>query len=200
MTDPTRRPLSVALTGGLATGKSHCLRAFAALGAASIDADHVAREVVEPGTPGLQAIVSRFGAGVVAADGRLDRRRLAELVFGDATARRDLEAIIHPLVYDAIERWLSSVASDVAVAEIPLLFESNRADAFDRVVVAACPRAEQVRRSLARGMDQHEIEERLAAQMPIDEKRQLADYLVDTSGTLAETERQVAEIWEKLRV
>jgi dephospho-CoA kinase len=192
------RPLSVALTGGLATGKSHCLRAFAALGAAVIDADQVARDVVEPGTPGLAAVVGRFGEEVMAPDGRLDRSALAARVFRDPEARHDLEAIVHPLVYERIRQWAGAVEAPIAVAEIPLLYETGRARAFDRVVVAACSREEQKRRSAARGLSAGEIDQRLAAQLPIEEKRRRADYVVDTSGSAADTNRQVADVWMRL--
>src|SRR6185295_11766887 len=103
--DLTRAPLRVALTGGIGTGKSHCLARFAQLGAETIDADNLAHQVVEPGTPGLAAVVARFGASLLRSDGRLDRDALGRLVFADSGARRDLEAIIHPAVYGAIQSW-----------------------------------------------------------------------------------------------
>lgn len=194
------RPLRIALTGGLATGKSYCLAAFARLGAPVIDADTLARAAVEPGTPGLTAVVRRFGAGVLGPDGRLDRDALGRVVFHDAAARRDLEAIVHPEVYAAIARWFDGLAGAPAgVAEIPLLYETGHAGDFDRVVVAACSREEQVRRAMARdGLSAADIERRLAAQLPIDVKRARADDVIDTGGSLAETERQVRAVWEKL--
>ncbi len=194
-------PLRVALTGGIATGKSHCLAAFAALGAAVIDADAVAREVVEPGTPGLASVRRRFGVDMVTPDGRLDRERLGDIVFRDPEARQDLESIVHPLVYERLERWFETLRTAVGIAEIPLLYETGRADAFDRVVVAACSREEQKRRAMARDrLTEAEADQRLAAQMPIEEKMRLADFVVDTSGAAAETERHVADVWEELRV
>jgi len=195
----TGRPLRVALTGGIATGKSYCLAAFARLGAPVIDADALARASVEPGTPGLALVVGRFGAAVLSADGRLNRDVLGGLIFKDADARRDLEAIVHPEVYAGIRRWFEGLAGARAgVAEIPLLYESDHAGDFDRVVVAACSRDEQKRRVMARdGLSETEAERRLDAQLPIEVKRQRADDVVDTSGTLAETERQVRAIWEK---
>ncbi len=147
----TGRPLRIALTGGLATGKSFCLAAFARLGAPVIDADTLARAAVEPGTPGLALVVRRFGTGVLAADGRLSRDALSRLVFKDADARRDLEAIVHPEVYAGIRRWFDELTGAPAgVAEIPLLYETDHAGDFDRVVVAACSRDEQKRRAMAR--------------------------------------------------
>jgi dephospho-CoA kinase len=196
----TGRPLRIALTGGIATGKSVCLAAFARLGAAIIDADTLARAAVEPGTPGLALVVRRFGTGVLAAGGRLNREALGRLVFSDADARRDLEAIVHPEVYAGIRRWFEGLSGlPAGVAEVPLLYETDHAVDFDRVVVAACSREEQKRRAMARdGLSEAEVERRLAAQWPIDEKRRRADAVVDTGGTLTETERQVREIWAKL--
>jgi dephospho-CoA kinase len=195
----TGRPLRIALTGGIATGKSACLAAFARLGAAIIDADTLARAAVEPGTPGLALVVRRFGTGVLAADGRLNREALGRLVFSDADARRDLEAIVHPEVYAGIRRWFGGLSGlPAGVAEVPLLYETDHAVDFDRVVVAACSREEQKRRAMARdGLSEAEVERRLAAQWPIEAKRRRADAVVDTGGTLAETERQVGAIWAK---
>jgi dephospho-CoA kinase len=193
------QPLRVALTGGLATGKSYCLAGFARFGAAVIDADAVAREVVEPGTPGLAAVLERFGPAVAGADGGLDRERLAQLVFRDDAARRDLEGIIHPRVYERLEAWFHTIDAPVGMAEIPLLYESGRAAAFDRVIVAACTPEEQKRRAIARGgVSAADVERRIAAQWPIDEKRKLADFVVDTSGTPGETDGQIDAIWRQL--
>ncbi len=196
----TGRPIRIALTGGIATGKSYCLAAFARLGAPVIDADTLARDSVGPGTPGLALVVRRFGSGVLAADGRLNRDVLAGLIFKDADARRDLEAIVHPEVYAGIRRWFERLAGAPAgVAEIPLLYETDHAGDFDRVVVAACSRDEQKRRAMARdGLSEAEAERRLDAQLPIDVKRQRADAVVDTGGSLADTDRQVRAIWEEV--
>ena len=195
----TGRPIRIALTGGIATGKSYCLAAFARLGAPVIDADTLARAAVEPGRPGLALVVRRFGSGVLAADGGLNREALGRLVFKDVDARRDLEAIVHPEVYAGIRRWFDQLSGAPAgVAEIPLLYETDHAGDFDRVVVAACSRDEQKRRAMARdGLSEAEAERRLDAQLPIDVKRQRADAVVDTSGSLAETDRQVLAVWEK---
>lgn len=198
--------LRVALTGGIATGKSVCLRRLAALGAPTIDADVLARDVVAPGSPQLRAIAERFGNDVLKEDGTLDRARLGQIVFGDREARTDLERIIHPAVYYAIAAWLDERERDAArggpraaVADIPLLYETGREREFDRVIVAACPAALQLERLMTRdGLSEAEARRRLAAQLPIDLKRSRADVVIDTSGTIAETEQQVDRVWAEI--
>jgi dephospho-CoA kinase len=193
-------PLRVALTGGLASGKSHCLAAFARLGAAVIDADALAHDVVAPGTPGLAAVLRRFGPDILGSNGALDRDSLGRLVFADAGARRDLENIIHPLVYQRLADWFERSDAVVGIAEIPLLYETGHSPDFDFVVVAACSRSEQKRRAMARtGLTETEVEQRLAAQMPLEEKVRRADYVVDTSGTPADTDQQVSTVWRSLQ-
>ena len=194
----------MALTGGIGTGKSFCLAKFAELGAPTIDADGLARQAVAPGTTGYDRVVARFGAAIVKADGSLDREALGALVFSDADARRALEGIIHPVVYAAIERWFDGHCRtgrvEVAIADIPLLFETRREDDFDAVVVAFCPPALQKARVMERdGLTAAEAERRIVSQVPIAEKALKADHVVDTSGTFDETTRQVREIWAKLR-
>jgi dephospho-CoA kinase len=191
----------VALTGGIATGKSHCLRRFASLGVPVIDADVLAHDAVGPGTPGLASIVQRFGPQVLGPEGTLDREALARIVFADARARRDLEAIVHPVVYARIQDWFSQLEGHpLGIADIPLLYETGHASDFDRVIVAACDAETQLLRVMRRdGLTKADAEQRIAAQMPISEKREKADYVVDTSGEPSETDRRVAEIWERLR-
>jgi dephospho-CoA kinase len=193
----------VALTGGIATGKSYCLEQFRRLGAEVIDADTVARDVVAAGTTGFDAVVSRFGASVLDASGALDRAALGRVVFNDAKARRDLEAIIHPLVYERMETWARALVEQgdaplVAIADIPLLYETGREQEFSRVVVAACPRALQIERLRTRGMSTEEAERRLAAQLPIEDKVARADHVIDTSISMAETDEQVRTVWKAL--
>lgn len=199
--------LRVGLTGGIATGKSFCLARFAELGAAAIDADRVARDVVAPGTPGLSAVIERFGPGMVTAAGVLDRAALGRIVFADDGARRDLERIIHPAVYDVVEQWfgerqahaLDGSGPRVAIADIPLLYETGQADRFDSVIVAACPPEVQVQRVIARdGLTEPDARRRMAAQMPIEEKRRRADHVIDTSGTFDDTREEVDRVWQAL--
>jgi dephospho-CoA kinase len=193
--------MRVALTGGIATGKSFCLERFAALGAAVIDADVLAREAVAPGSVGLAVIADRFGRAVLRPDGSLDRPALGRIVFKDATARAQLEAIVHPEVYRRITMWLANLplGTRVAMADIPLLFETGHEHDFERVVVAACEPEEQVRRVMARdGLTHREAHARVTAQWPIEEKARRADYVIRTDGSFAETETQVRAIFSQL--
>ena len=194
--------LRVALTGGIATGKSYVARRLRAAGVPVVDADLLAHEAVAPGTPGLGAIARRFGAGVLAADGALDRARLADIVFRDPAARRDLEAIVHPVVREGIDRFFDGLpaGTPVAVADIPLLFETGRAAEYDAVVVAACPAGMQVSRIVARdGASREQALRRVAAQLPIDDKVRRADYVIDTSGSYADTDAAVDHVLTALQ-
>ena len=193
--------LRVALTGGIATGKSYCLKHFAELGVPVVDADHLAREAVTMGSPGLRAIVDRFGDEVLRPDGSLDRAALGRIVFEDSRERAALEAIVHPEVYRRIREWFARLpsATPAAVADIPLLFETGHQHDFDRVIVAACSADEQFRRLVARdGQSEPAARARLAAQWPIDEKVSRADYVVWTDRGFAETDRQVGEVYDSL--
>ena len=191
----------VALTGGIATGKSYCLSQFASLGAAVIDADRLARDAVVSGSRALDAIVARFGPSMLRADGTLDRSALGRLVFSDRAARADLEAIVHPEVYRRIGEWLATLPSGtrIAIADIPLLFETGHTHDFDRVVVVACDPDEQLRRLMARdGLTEHDARARLDAQWPIAEKEARADYVIRTDGTAADTGARVRAVHEQL--
>ena len=193
--------LRIALTGGIATGKSYCTAAFAKLGVPVIDADVLARDAVAPGTRGLDAIASRFGAHVIAPDGTLDRPALARIVFADAKARADLEAIVHPDVYRRIREWFANLPAGArfAIADIPLLFESGQQHDFDAVVVCACAPAEQLKRIIARnGLSDADARARIAAQLPIDSKAERADYVIWTDRGFAETDAQVRTVYELL--
>jgi dephospho-CoA kinase len=191
----------VALTGGIATGKSFCLGVFATLGAATIDADILAREAVAPGSPGLAKVLGRFGPGVRRDDGTLDRAALGSVVFADRAARADLEAIIHPEVYRRIGEWYANLPAGtrVAIADIPLLFETGHQHQFERVIVCACAPAEQIRRIMVRDkLSAPEARARLAAQWPIEEKVARADYVIRTDGLMDETRERVREVYRSL--
>lgn len=190
----------VALTGGIATGKSYVRRRLEGHGVPTVDADVLARTAVAADTPGAARLRERFGPAIFRSDGSLDRAALGRIVFEDAAARRDLEAIVHPAVYDAIGRWFAGLPPQTAVgvADIPLLFETGRQGEFDRVVVVACPADEQIRRLAQRdGLTPGEAQARLAAQWPIDEKVRLADDVIWTTGTFAETDAQVDRLVER---
>ena len=192
--------LRAALTGGIATGKSYCLGRFAALGAATIDADRLARDAVAPGTPGLIKVVERFGESILAADGSLDRAALGRVVFSDRAARADLESIIHPEVYRRINEWFADLPAGtaIAIADIPLLFETGHQHDFDLTIVCACDPAEQLRRLMARDhLTRDAAQARLAAQWPIEEKAARADIVIRTDGGFAETDARVRQIYAR---
>jgi len=190
----------IGLTGGIASGKSVVADRLAELGAVVIDADILAREVVAPGTPGLAAIVQRFGEEVLAADGTLARPVLARLVFGDAAARADLEQIVHPAVRArAAERERAAPPGAVVVHAIPLLVETGQANAFDLCVVVDCEPATQLARLRERdGLSVEEAAARLAAQAGRAERLAVADVVLANDGTIVELRDQVDALWAQL--
>jgi dephospho-CoA kinase len=191
--------LRVALTGGIATGKSRCLSVLRTLGVPTIDADELARDVVAPGTDGLWAIARRFGQQILESNGNIKRDALGSIIFGDANARRDLEAIIHPRVYEAIRQWFGTLDAPAGVADIPLLYETGREGDFDVVIVAACTPDQQLERLMSRnGLSADAARQRIAAQWPLADKVARADYVIDTSGTLEQTDANTREVWERV--
>ena len=194
--------LKVAVTGGIGTGKSVVLAQLAASGAPVVDADTIVHECLRAGTPAASAIRARFGDDVMTAAGDVDRSRLGAIVFQDEPSRRDLEGILHPAVYRAIQAWMGLQergGARIAVAEIPLLFETGHESDFDCVVVTACEGEEQVRRVVGRsGMSDADARRRIAAQWPIAEKVRRADFVVDTGGSIEETRRQARAVWDAL--
>lgn len=190
--------LRVALTGGIATGKSYVLERFRRRGIPCLDADQLARGVTAAGTEAAAAIAARFGNDVLGPDGSVDRPRLASIVFADEVARRDLEAIVHPGVYRAITAGLRAFELIgeplLAVVDVPLLYESGHAGDFDRVIVTDCPVDVQLSRLRERGMRDEEARQRIAAQWPKEEKAARATFVIHTGGTFQETDRQVDEV------
>jgi len=187
----------VALTGGIATGKSYVAARLRERGIPVIDADDLAHGATAGGTEATSAIAGRFGRGILAADGSVDRAKLGAIVFADAAARRDLEAIVHPAVYRAIAaglRGFELLGHPIAVVDVPLLYETGHEGDFDRVIVTACPFATQIDRLVARGLSADEARRRIAAQLPTDDKAARADFVIETGGTFEETDRQVADI------
>lgn len=191
----------VGLTGGVASGKSTVSAMLAELGAVIIDADALAREVVAKGTPGLDAVVSEFGSSLLTPDGELDRAAMGSLVFGDAAARKRLEAIVHPLVFErmvALEE--AATDDDLVVHDIPLLAEGGRADTFDAVVVVDCPPELQVARMVSdRGWTREDAESRIAAQATREDRLAIATHVIDNTGTLDELRDRVVEVFVSLR-
>jgi dephospho-CoA kinase len=199
----------VGLSGGIASGKSTVARIFEKLGAVVIDADAIVHELQAPGTPLLAEIAAAFGPAVIGPDGALDRGRLGEIVFRDPQARRRLGQIVHPKVGAEMARRLAAAraaGAQLVVLDIPLLFEGRKAGTgsaallpFDATVLAYAPEALQIERQVAReGYGRDEAQRRVRAQMPIEQKRALADFVIDNSGSLAETERQVRELYLRL--
>jgi dephospho-CoA kinase len=189
--------LMVGLTGGIGAGKSVVARRLAELGALVIDADRLAREVVEPGTDGLEEIRKVFGRDVLAADGSLDRPALAAKVFGDAVARRRLEEIIHPRVRARTAELVAAAPPEaVVVNDVPLLVESDLAESFDVVVVVEAPERIRVERLVEeRGMTREQAAARITAQASESRRRAVADIVLDNSGDLESLHEQVDELW-----
>jgi dephospho-CoA kinase len=192
----------VALTGGIATGKSVVRAEFERLGVPTVDADLIAREAVAPGTPALAAILARFGSDILDEHAVLDRRKLGAIVFADEASRRDLERIVHPAVQAAINAWLVAAERDghrLAIAVIPLLYETGRERDFDLVITTACADDEQLRRVIARdGLTELQARQRIAAQLSTEEKVRRANYAIWTDGAIENTKRQVLETLERL--
>lgn len=193
--------LRVGLTGGIGSGKSEVTRRLAEHGAVIIDADLIARDVVQPGTPGLAQVAETFGPGVLRPDGSLDRDKLGELVFADAELRGKLNAIVHPLVgarMAELERQAGPAA--ITVHAVPLLAENQLAGGYDLVVVVDVPQWLQVERLVRhRGMSREQARARIAAQAGREQRLAIATIVLDNSGSLAELDRQVGELWTELR-
>jgi dephospho-CoA kinase len=186
--------LKVALTGGIATGKSYVLARFRDHAVATIDADDIVHEALGPGTPTSHAIAAQFGRIFLKPDGSVDRTLLAGPVFSDPETRRQVEAIVHPVVYETIRNWFETLDGPAGVASIPLLYETHRETDFDAIVVTVCPPEMQLRRLLERGMSEEEGLQRIAAQMPAEEKAARGDFVIRTDGSMAETDRQVEQL------
>jgi dephospho-CoA kinase len=191
----------IGLTGGIGSGKTTVSAMLRDLGATVVDADEGARAVVEPGQPALEEIRQRFGAEVFATNGALDRDRLADVVFGDDRARADLNSITHPRVRAWMaERMQAAAAAEApaVVLDIPLLFESGLTAGLDDIVVVWTPVETQVARAVGRGLREEDVRARLNAQMPLDEKRELATVVIDNSASQDDTRAQVEAFWRGL--
>ena len=187
--------LKVALTGGIATGKSYVLARLKERGIATIDADEIVHEALGPGTPTTKAIARQFGSVFLKPDGSIHRTLLAVKVFRDPEMRQQIEAIVHPLVYETLRRWFETIDRPIGVASIPLLYETQRETDFDFVVVTVCPPDVQLQRLLERDrMSEEEAHQRVAAQIPAEEKAGRADFVILTGGTILATDRQVDDL------
>ncbi|MGP7997654.1 MAG: dephospho-CoA kinase [Streptosporangiaceae bacterium] len=192
--------LKVGLTGGIGSGKSEVARRLAGYGALIIDADRIAREAVEPGTPGLAQVVGQFGSVVLAGDGTLDRQALGEIVFADAELRGKLNGIIHPLVGGRIRELEQGADADtILVEDIPLIAENDMAGFFDLVVVVDVPpRLQEERLIRDRGLTRDQVAARIAAQASREQRLAIASIVLDNSGSLAELDREVGDLWAEL--
>ncbi|RAY16459.1 dephospho-CoA kinase [Actinomadura craniellae] len=192
--------LRVGLTGGIGSGKSEVSRRFVARGAVLIDSDQMAREVVEPGTPGLAAIVAEFGEGVLLPDGWLDRPALGKIVFSDPERLAKLNAITHPLVGKRSEELLAAAPPDaIVVFDVPLLAENGLAPVYAVVVVVDVPVETQLERLVSRrGMPEEDARARIAAQATREQRLAIADHVIDNSGSLDDLDTRVEEVWAKL--
>ena len=189
--------LSIALTGGIGSGKSLAAEFFEELGAVVIDSDQLARDAIERGTPGFDEVVASFGDAILSG-GAIDRAKLAEIVFKDEQARRNLEAIIHPRVRDIATRIAARVPQDgVVINQIPLLFETNGKSRFDVVITIASTLENRKARLAQRGMKSYEIERRINAQASDEQRASIADIVIENDGTQEELEARVAEVWER---
>lgn len=185
----------VGLTGGIASGKTAVADIFDSLGAGIVDTDRVAREVVAPGQPGLEAVRGEFGGGVIRASGKLDRRALRKVVFADPQARRRLESLLHPLIRARTMEQLEQVRAPYAVAVVPLLVETGFGELVDRVAVVDCPRAIRLERLRIRdGMDREQAESMLNAQVDRQTRLAAADDVIDNGGSRSSTRRQVQRL------
>lgn len=193
----------IGLTGGIGTGKSTVAALLRELGARIVDADELAREIVQPGQEAWQNIVDAFGPGILHKDKTIDREKLRKIVFEDGEARERLESIIHPRIRTLAEQRIQQLAAEGAetiVYEAPLFFEKKAHLWIRPVLMVACDSAIQKQRLRERDrLSEREIEQHLRAQMSLDEKRKLADFVIENDGTMEELKRQVREVWEKLR-
>lgn len=196
--------LRAGLTGSIAVGKSFVTSVFAGLGCHVLDADQTAREAVAPGSEGLRAVVAEFGAEVLRPDGALDRAKLGAIVFADEAKRVRLNALLHPLIISAQDEWMRQRAAEdprgIGIVDAALMIETGSYKRFDKLIVVHCRSELQLERLVKRdGLTMAEAERRIAAQMPQEEKKRFADYLIDTSNGFEETRALVAAVYERLK-
>jgi dephospho-CoA kinase len=189
----------VGLTGGIASGKSYVASLLGQLGASTVDADHVAREVVVPGSVGLVQVIGAFGSEILLPNGELDRPKLANIVFSDAEKRIELERILHPLIKARTTQLISGQVSDIVVYAVPLLVEANVDYPFDAIITVEAGVENQVARLMnSRQLPEADARARIGAQTGSAERTARANYVIDSSGTKEQTKLQVAEVWERI--
>ncbi len=196
--------LKVGLTGSIAVGKTYVCGVFRELGCHVLDADQVARDVVDIGTPGLARVVESFGPEILSPAGALDRSKMASIVFEDEKKRLLLNSIVHPLVFEAHNEWLAAREAEdpdgIAIIDAALMIEAGGHKRYDQLIVVWCQPEIQLKRLIARNdLPEAEARKRIAAQMPQEEKKRYADHLIDTSDGFEDTRRQVHEVYEKLK-
>ncbi|HSE30271.1 MAG TPA: dephospho-CoA kinase [Pyrinomonadaceae bacterium] len=200
----TSEMLRVGLTGSIAVGKSYVSSVFAELGCHVLDADQTAREVVEPGSEGLKAVVAHFGSAVLTDDGRLDRQRLGDLIFADAQQRQRLNSILHPFIIarqdEVMREWEQLDPNGVGIIDAALMIESGGYKRFDKLIVVHCrPEVQLERLMLRTDLSLAEAQQRISSQMSQEEKQRYADYLIDTSDGFESTRQRTVEVYQKLR-
>ena len=193
----------VGLTGSIAVGKSFVVGTLKELGCHVLDADHTARDVVARGTTGLDQIVSEFGTEILTVDGDLDRKRLGSIVFADEKKRKLLNSIVHPLVIEAQDRWITereeADPDGIAVVDAALMIESGGYSRFDKLIVVWCEPAIQLQRLMLRdNLTREQAQKRIDSQMPQEEKKRFADHLIDTSNGFEDTRKQVLDVYDRL--
>ena len=196
--------LKVGLTGSIAVGKSHVLSIFRELGCHTIDADQIARKVVTPNSEGLKLVVENFGIEVLQPDGSLNRQKLGAIVFADEAKRRQLNSVLHPLIIAAQDEQIRQIEQSdpkgIVIMDAALMIESGGYRRMDKLIVVYCEPEIQLQRLMRRdGMSRETAEERIAAQMPQDEKKTFADFLINTSGDHSQTRAQVGNVYRELR-
>jgi dephospho-CoA kinase len=194
--------LRVGLTGGIASGKSTVAGMLRELDCAVLDADTLGHELLERGQEAREEVIREFGQEILDTNGNVDRGKLGQIIFADARKRARLNQILHPRILDVVRKWFAAQGHpggpDLAVVEAALIMEAGYNRELDRVIVCWCPPAQQLQRLLERGMTTEQAQLRIAAQMPMEEKRRLGDETIDCSGSLEETERQVMAVVKRL--
>ena len=195
--------LRIGLTGGIGSGKSTVAEMLRERSYPVLDADALAREFLEPGQDAYKEVVAHFGQRILRPGGAVDRKKLASIVFADPEERAKLNQILHPRIREVVVNWFAALdrpdGPTLVFEDAALILESGARDSLDRIVVCWCRPEQQLERLLARGMSEEDARVRIAAQMPIDQKRKLADEVIDCSGSIAETEKQVDQVLAKLR-